>query len=142
MLRKHYFGSPGAGAGSRRFGLHRLGDLLAIPHPDFKSPHQNRIYTCQHLKAFRPGDDADVGNTEKETAFDDARYELQSVVQRFGIVNRAEGAIEDVVAVIRQKWRAVCASAYLDLAFTAAVAGKRADEPPRGGKSERNDLQR
>ena len=131
---------PGLGAGAS-------GCIGLAIFPLYRIPISNLLikiefYTCQHLKAFRPGDDADVGNTEKETAFDDARYELQSVVQRFGIVNRAEGAIEDVVAVIRQKWLAVCTSAYLDLTFTAAVAGKRADEPPRGGKSERNDLQR
>ena len=70
-------------------------------------PLQNRIRLRTALRRLWPGNDADVGYAEKQSALDDARNELQSVVQCFGIVNRAERAIENMVAVVRHVGSAV-----------------------------------
>src|SRR5690606_597117 len=58
------------------------------------------ILRRQHLHTVRAGDDGGVGEAEEEAVLDDTRDPLQRLVERVGVLDAAEGAIEDVVAAI------------------------------------------
>src|SRR5258708_13466536 len=65
--------------------------------------------------AFGAGDDGRIGDAEEEAVLDHARYALQGLVERLGIVDATERAVEEHVAAVGHEHLAVLLEAHPDL---------------------------
>ena len=57
--------------------------------------------------AFGAGDDGGVGDAEEEAVLDYARHPLQGLVERLGVVDAGERAVEQHVAAVGRERLAV-----------------------------------
>src|SRR5262245_50637454 len=94
----------------------------------------------QHRNTIRSGNDGGVGDAEEQTAFDDPWYQLQRILQRLGIGNLAECAIEDEVAAVGLERPPFRGDSQLDLTLAASIGGQHLDHVAGGGQAEANHL--
>ena len=86
--------------------------------------------------AVGAGDDGRVGDAEEKAVLDHAGHALEGLVERLGIVDARERAVEKYVAAVGHEGAAVLGQPQLDLARAADVGGHRADQRARGGEPE------
>ena len=86
---------------------------------------------------IRPGYDSEVGQAQEQTVLDNPRNELQGIVQRLGILDLAEGAIQDVIAVVGHERRSIPGQPQRDLPGAARIRGKACHQVARRRQTER-----
>src|SRR6476620_8933947 len=92
--------------------------------------------TLQELHAVRRRHDSQIGYPEEQPVLDHAGNALQRKGEDFRLLNVAEGAVEDEIALIGEERRSLLAQALSDLALASSLVRHGLDRAAGGGKAE------
>jgi len=94
----------------------------------------------RRFDATRRRHDSQIGHPQEQAVLDHAGHALQGKGKHFRLLNFAEGAIEDEVALIGDERRAILVKTLDNLALAAGLRGHGLDHAARRGEAEGHHL--